>query len=284
LRGPAQALWSGASFPGDGMSEKKPPSLDDVRARIDAVDGEILRLVDERASLAEQVAAAKRAAGNADQFGLRPARETQVLRRLIAMDRKAADAGLIVRVWRELIGDSLNRQGTFHVAAWAPRKSEARVMEVARQRFGSAVYMRMVERPEEAVTAAKSLGGVGVLGLSPESAWWGRLLVEPKLTVFAVLPCLSTWGSPVALAIAEVPMQPSGASDETLWVTDATDPSWQIEIGFSNDGVAARLLAEAGGLKLFSLAGYYQKDDERLARAPGRLTGVIGAAPAPFDM
>ena len=50
------------------------------------------------------------------------------------------------------------------------------------------------------------------------------------------------------------------------------------------DGAAAELIAEAGGLKLFSLAGYYQPDDERLARAPGRLSGVIGAAPAPFDV
>ena len=50
------------------------------------------------------------------------------------------------------------------------------------------------------------------------------------------------------------------------------------------DGVAADPLAEAGGLKLFALAGFYQPEDERLARAPGSLTGVIGAAPAPFDV
>ena len=37
-------------------------------------------------------------------------------------------------------------------------------------------------------------------------------------------------------------------------------------------------------LLLFALSGFYQKDDERLARGPGRLTGVIGAAPAPFDV
>ena len=43
-------------------------------------------------------------------------------------------------------------------------------------------------------------------------------------------------------------------------------------------------MLQSGGLKLFSLAGFYQKDDERLARAPGRLSGVIGAAPEPFDV
>ena len=39
-----------------------------------------------------------------------------------------------------------------------------------------------------------------------------------------------------------------------------------------------------GRLKLFGLLGYYQVNDERLASAPGRLTGVIGAAPAPMDV
>jgi hypothetical protein len=35
---------------------------------------------------------------------------------------------------------------------------------------------------------------------------------------------------------------------------------------------------------LFALAGYVQPGDERLTRAPGRLHGVIGAAPLPFDL
>src|SRR5689334_12642253 len=98
------------------MSQPKTPSLDQVRARIDAVDAELLRLIDERAALAEEVMKAKREAGQFN-FGLRPARETQVIHRLLAMTRKAADAGLVVRLWREIMGHNLNRQGAFHVAA-----------------------------------------------------------------------------------------------------------------------------------------------------------------------
>lgn len=266
------------------MSKTKSPSLEEVRARIDAVDAELLRLIDERASIAEQVARAKREAGEGDKFGLRPARESQVLRRLLAMERKAADTGLVVRIWREIMGDSLNRQGSFHIAAWGGRKGEARITELSRLRFGDAVYLRTVDRPEDVITAAKSFGGVGVGALNNESAWWARLLLEPKLSVFAVMPCLAAWGAPEALAVAEVEMEPSGGSDETLWVTDSAKSSWDIEMEFSRDGVAARMIAEAGGLKLFSLAGFYMRNDERLARAPGRLTGVIGAAPAPFDL
>ncbi|MDB5451667.1 MAG: chorismate mutase [Caulobacteraceae bacterium] len=266
------------------MTGRKTPSLDEVRARIDAVDAELLRLVDERAALAQAVQQAKREAGQDGQFGLRPARETQVLRRILDMPRQAADPGLIVRLWRELMGHNLGRQGAFHLAAWGGRTGAARITELARQRFGQSVYLRMVDKPEMLLSEAKTLGGVGVGLLTNDSAWWARLLVEPKLSAFAVLPCLATWGAPEALAVAEVPMEPSGASDETLWVTDSAKQHWEIEIDLSRDGVAARLLTEANGLKLFSLAGFYMKSDERLARAPGRLTGVIGAAPAPFDL
>lgn len=102
------------------------PSLDAVRQRIDALDTELLRLVDERASLARVVAAAKRAAGDGDKFALRPAREAAILRRLIGSQRTAASPGLIVRIWREMIGDSLSVQGPFHLSVWGAAIPAAR--------------------------------------------------------------------------------------------------------------------------------------------------------------
>src|SRR5438067_11883361 len=97
----------------DGQPPPTPkPTLDEVRSRIDAIDAELLRLVSERAGLAKDVAAAKAAAGDAGKFGLRPGREAQLLRKLLA-NRQGASASLIVRIWRELIGDSLATQGPF---------------------------------------------------------------------------------------------------------------------------------------------------------------------------
>ena len=252
------------------------PSLETVRARIDAVDGELLRLLDERASLAASVAAAKRAAGETG-FGLRPGREAQVLRRLLNQPREAAEVSLIVRIWREVMGDNLSKQGPFHINVWGGRE-EARVIEFARHRFGAAPGLRVLATAQDALAAAKKPGGVAALAL--EGGWWGRLLAEPRLKVFSTLPCLAQWGPLAALAVAEVEVEPTGAAD-TFWVTDATG---NVAEALSRDGVAATLLADSGGLKLFSLAGFYQADDERLARAPGRLSGVIGAAPEPFDV
>ncbi len=261
-----------------------PTSLETARARIDAVDDALLRLLDERAALAGEVAAAKRAAAGAGPlpFGLRPARETQVIRRLLARPHPNASIALVVRLWRELMGESLAAQGPFSITAFGGR-DPARMAELARLRFGAAPPLVMVDKPEVAIAAARTLGGVGLFPLDTGAAPWGRLLAEPGLRCFAVLPCLTAWGPPAAIAVAAVGVEPSGA-DQTLWITDATETADAVVDRLSHQGLAGELLREAGGLKLFTLAGYVQPDDSRLAAAPGRLSGVIGAAPTPFDL
>ena len=169
-----------------------------------------------------------------------------------------------------------------------PSRRNCRLLIRARQAIRlvqprAAPPLSQVAKPEEALAAARTSGGVAVLGLAADSPWWGRILAEPKLKVFAALPCLAAWGPLGALAVAEVEVEPTG-DDRTFWVTDAPGPAAAIEEAMSRDGVAATLLVEAGGLKLFKLAGYYQPDDARLKRAPGKLSGVIGAAPAPLDV
>jgi chorismate mutase len=268
------------------MAQAKPmptaPSLEEVRARIDAVDAELLKLVDERMSLASEVAAAKAVRGEGGGFGLRPAREAQLLRKLLAAPRRGASPALVVRIWRELMGANLAAQGPFNVGVWGP-KDPARAMELARFRFGAAPPMRLIAKPEDALAVARGPGCVGVLALTPDTAWWGRLLAEPKLKVFGALPCIAAWGPLSALAVSQVEVEPTG-DDRTFWVTDAAQPGPAIEEALSRDGVAATLLVAAGGLKLFMLSGFFQADDPRLARAPGKLSGVIGAAPGPLDV
>ena len=258
--------------------------LEAVRTRIDAVDAELLRLIDERAALARTVGEIKQAspAGANGRLAIRPAREAQLLRKLLGSRREAAGAEVVVRVWRELIAESLRIQSPLSLAVWGGR-NPARVVEMARQRFGVAPKMAFEADAEAALAAAREPGRVAVLALEPGSRWWGRLLAEPQLKVFAAMPCLGAWGTQAALAVGAVEVEPSGL-DETYWVTDAPEPAAAVEAGLERQGVAARLIQEAGGLKLFGLPGYFQRDDERLARAPGRLTGVIGAAPAPFDL
>jgi hypothetical protein len=80
------------------------------------------------------------------------------------------------------------------------------------------------------------------------------------------------------LVIQRASAGPTGG-DRTFWATDSGWTTARIVEALGGAGLAADPLIAAGGLKLFVLAGYVQAEDGRLKGAPGRLSGVIGAAP-----
>lgn len=255
----------------------KSPSLDAVRARIDAVDAALLRLVDERAALAREVAEAKRAAGDAPALGLKPAREAVLIRGLLAAPGRSASPQLTVRLWREFISDSLVQQGPFHLIVWGG-EDPARTVELARLRFGAAPPLARTADADAALQEAKTPGGVAVLALGSDLAWWDRLLDEPALAAFATLPCLHSLGPQAALAVASIAAEPTG-EDESYWASDAADAAPALAAA----GFEARPIASAESSTLFALAGFVEAADARLAGLPGRRKGLIGAAPLPFD-
>ena len=166
------------------------------------------------------------------------------------------------------------------IAVWGG-SDPMQVADLTRRRFGFHALLQPCATPEAAMAAAKGPGCAAVLGLDSKTAWWGRLLVEPTLNVFALLPETRLESAVDALAIAEVAVAPTGA-DETLWITDAEGPAQAVLAALGEAGFAARWIAAAGGLKLFALAGYVQRGDPRLRSAPGRMNGVIGAAASPY--
>ena len=145
---------------------------------------------------------------------------------------------------------------------------------LAADRYGLAA--RVAARPEDALTAARD-GARALMDLTAASAWWGRLLAEPELRVVAALPDHGA-APPRALMVQRTPSGPTG-DDRTFWVTDSPLSPGRIVSALGDAGLAASPLIEAGGLKLFALAGYVQAQDGRLNDAPGSLRGVIGAAP-----
>lgn len=145
---------------------------------------------------------------------------------------------------------------------------------LAADRYG--LVARMAAKPEAALAAARD-GGRALMDLTAASAWWGRLLAEPELRVVAALPDHGA-GLPRALMVQRTASGPTG-DDRTFWVTDSPLTPGKIVSALGAVGLAASPLIEAGGLKLFALAGYVQAQDGRLDDAPGDLRGVIGAAP-----
>lgn len=145
---------------------------------------------------------------------------------------------------------------------------------LAADRYG--LVARIAAKPEAGLAAVRD-GGRALMDLNATSAWWGRLLAEPELRVVAALPEHGA-GQPRALMVQRAAPGPTG-DDRTFWVTDSALSGARIVAALEASGLAASPLIEAGGLKLFALAGYVQAEDGRLSNAPGSLNGVIGAAP-----
>lgn len=94
-------------------------SLDEIRARIDALDEQIMRAISQRADLAEQVARAKRGSGE-DQDFYRPDREAQVLQRIIELNPGPLSGEEMARLFREIMSACLALQKPLCIAYLGP--------------------------------------------------------------------------------------------------------------------------------------------------------------------
>lgn len=268
------------------QTHPSPLSLTDLRLRIDAIDAELLRLVDERSSLARDIAAAKaREGGDAHACLLRPDREAMLLRKLTGKPRVAASDAAVVAIWRELISESLRIQGEgqggLHLDFWAG-DSSAQLVKWSRERFGAAPSEVGLAEPVQVIAAARDPCHIGILSLDPRAgAWWARLLAEPQVRVICALP-ERTPERPKGFAIAALKPEPTG-DDVSYWVTDSRLSEAALTELLGERGLAAEWLGSTGGMKLFGLSGFVQEDDSRLdpkaEKALGSLSGVIGTSP-----
>jgi chorismate mutase-like protein len=202
------------------------PTLDELRRRLDTLDDRIHDLIMERAAVVERIAAFKQSTG---QPGLRPGREAQILRRLVARHRGKLPRQTLVRLWRELLGGTLSMQGKFVVAVAVP---EARpgFWDIARDHFGGYVTMMPLRSSAEVVSAVgDGRASIGVLPMPSghESEPWWPALAGPRdqgPRVLARLPFAGIGnardGGGDALVIGKAEPDATGA-DRTMLVIDA---------------------------------------------------------------
>jgi len=107
-----------------------------VRARIDEIDAQILRLINERAEAAREVARIKRDGGDAGDF-YRPAREVEVLRRTREANPGPLPDADVTRLFREIMSACLALQRPLTVAFLGPEGTFTQ--EAAIKHFGHGV-------------------------------------------------------------------------------------------------------------------------------------------------
>jgi len=123
------------------MQDTRPPGeapgeLAGLREGIDAVDREIVRLLDERARLAKRVGEIKRGAG-LDAYV--PSRERAVLDRVASLSSGEFPKGGLEAVYREIISTSISLEARLKVAYLGPESTFTH--EAARRTFGSSVEL-----------------------------------------------------------------------------------------------------------------------------------------------
>src|SRR5215218_11327252 len=111
-----------------------PGEMKDLRAGIDAVDEEIVRLLDERAQMARRIGEIK-LAGGLEAYA--PARERKVLDRVGALSRGDFPKGGLEAVFREIISSSISLEAPVKVAYLGPESTFTH--EAARRAFGTSV-------------------------------------------------------------------------------------------------------------------------------------------------
>jgi len=114
----------------------KPPTLEQIRQKIDAVDKEIQDLVNQRGKLAQQVASAKLSDGENAEF-YRPSREAQVLQSVMQRNQGPISDEDMGRLFREIMSLCLALEQKLNIAYLGPPGTFTQ--QAALKHFGHAV-------------------------------------------------------------------------------------------------------------------------------------------------
>jgi chorismate mutase/prephenate dehydratase len=163
-------------------SNRSTASLKNLRAHIDKLDLQILKMVNERASLAAEIGKVKNDHG-AEAFT--PAREEEVLKNVLEANKGPLDENTIRAIYREIMSGSRALQKVLKVAYLGPEYSFSHLAAV--ERFGQAVeFMRVGSIAAVFEEVNRSHADFGVVPL--ENSTDGR--VADTLDMFLRLPQL----------------------------------------------------------------------------------------------
>ena len=176
--------------------------LQTLRTEIDRIDLQLLTLMEERLFCSAAIAAAK-ASEEDEQLRLRPAREQQVIDRLVG-EAERMPAPTITAIWRELMGANLQAQKSVHIVIHCPEQPVL-VTDQARLRFGGAAPLVSAGTPQDALDRARHREAIAVIEFSPLSNWWVELFHDEQLTIFDCLR--DRHGRIVALIVGRVAAQ-----------------------------------------------------------------------------
>jgi chorismate mutase len=255
------------------MMSVTPSDLKGLRRRLDEIDDKVQDLLIDRAEIVSMVAASKK---DGNQAAFQPAREAEIIRRLVARHRGAFPVANLVRMWREMLAATVRLQSPFSVDVFAPAGRPG-LWDLARDHYGSNTPMSARDTADQvirAVATGQTSAGVLPLPVAGEAEpWWPHLLsaVDQAPRIVARLPFGARGNARAntdALAIGRGEYQESGL-DSTLLGAKCSMATRRAQISdlLSAAGFAYSLFTCCTGdraLYLIEIGGFVLPSDARL--------------------
>src|SRR5258707_13589724 len=179
------------------------PSLADLRKEIDRIDEAMHQLLMERGEIIDRLIAVKRSQDTGTS-AFRPAREAEMMQRLVKRHRGILPLDTVESIWRVIISTFTYVQAPFSVHADLSAGT-AQMRDSARFHFGFTVPFVAHMGASAAVAAVSN--STGDLGLVPAvsapgaGAWWNALEFDSAPKIIARLPFLERADHPAGLPV-----------------------------------------------------------------------------------
>jgi chorismate mutase len=185
------------------MAETSPPdapSLADLRREIDRLDEAMHRLLMQRGEIIDRLIAVKHTQESGSAF--RPAREADMMRRLVERHRGILPLDTAESIWRVIIATFTYVQSPFSVHADLSA-GDAAVRDSARFHFGFTVpfvpHLGAASVVEAVSESKGDLGLVPAFAVAGAGAWWSALEFDSAPKIIARLPFVDRADHPAAL-------------------------------------------------------------------------------------
>src|SRR5437660_11453982 len=177
-----------------------PPSLAELRTEIDAIDEQVHRLLMARGDIIDRLIQVKQTQEVGSAF--RPAREADMMKRLVQRHRGILPLDTVESIWRVIIATFTYVQAPFALHADISA-GEAAMRDSARFHFGFTVpFMAHIGADGVTAAVAASRGDLGLIpAANASSAWWTALEGADAPKIIARLPFVERADHPAGLQV-----------------------------------------------------------------------------------
>lgn len=235
------------------------PSLADLRREIDRIDEAMHALLIERGGIIDQLIAVKKSQETGSAF--RPAREADMMRRLVQRHHGSLPFDTVESIWRVIISTFTYVQTPFSVHADLSA-GDAHMRDSARFHFGFTVPFEPhmgAASVVQAVTASRGdLGLVPAFAVAGAGPWWTALEFDTAPKIIARLPFVERANHPAGLPVFVISRVAADAMVTETEVWSVRVSGWSAsaveKLAGIADAIAVPDRAFDGGALLISVA------------------------------